>query len=355
MGLRKVSCHDLLSPACITFNCILYVIDMAEPLSLFRWTVPLGGVRLVTDAEGTDLTSEEWHSLGEALVPQGEGRRETDPLVATPLLFEVLATAPLEGEALAALAGRVGLLGLEPPLVTSPSGRRETGKRVLDRPVESVAQWRTELLRLRDAFELWGAVSALAEARKEPHRARTEAARLALGERVQLRDGFTQLTDPHHSQVTRIGKPGDEIERLLRAYPTDLLLAGRLALRQVLDRQLKRHTRLRMVYDEGLRALRLRAGPKSLLGAAWLQLAESAAGGRKPRRCFHCSQWFVVKSGRRGHDRYCKAACRQAHQRVRSRAYELADGGRSVRSIAKKVGVPLWLVQEWLEKRKARR
>jgi len=327
---------------------------MSEPLSLFRWTVPVGGVRLLTEAEGTDLTSDEWHSLGEALVPQGEGRQEIDPLAMTPPLFEVLATAPLEGEALAKLAGRVGLLGLEPPLVTSASGRREAGKRVLDRPVECVAQWRSELLRLRDAFELWGAVSALAEARREPHRARAAAARLELGERVQLRDGFALLTDPHRGRVTRIGTPGSEIERLLRANPPDLLLAGRLALRQALDAQLARHTRLRMVYDEGMRALRLRAGPNSLLGAAWLQLAESAAGGRKARPCLRCAKWFVVKSGRRGHDRYCRPACRQAHQRVRSRAYELADGGRSVRGVAKALGVPLWLVQEWFAQRKAR-
>jgi len=315
---------------------------MSAPLALFRWTIPVEGVRLVADAEGFDSERDEWRALGDALVPQGDGRREYDPLATiSPPLFEVLAAATLEGEALASLAGRVGLLGLTPRLLTSASGRREEREK-LDRPVESVAQWRHELLELRNVFELSGAVSALAEARGERHRGRADAARAQLAGRVQPRD-FALLAQ------------GSDVERLIRAHPTDLLLAGRLDLRETLDRELARHTRLRMVYDEGMRTLRLRAGPGSLLGAAWLQLAEAAAGGRKARSCLRCAQWFVVKSGRRGHDRYCAAACRQAHQRLRSQARALAAEGRGVQPIAATLRQPAWLVREWIGDNDAKR
>lgn len=323
---------------------------MSAPLALFRWSVPVEGVRVVADAEGIREAGAEWIRLGEALVPQGWGRREYDPLATGPEpLFEALARLPLESRAFAAFASRWGLLGLDRQLVTSPSGRQGRGRTALDRPVEPVSRWVEELGRLRDCFELWGAIGALAEARAARQRQRVTAAEAALGARIQVGDGFALLANPHSQVRERIGDPGSDTERLLRAHPRDLLLAGRLALRKTLDEELARHTKLRSIYDEGMEALRLRASPRSLLGAAWLQLAEAAAGGRKARVCPRCAAWFVVKSGRRGHDRYCASACRQAHQRLRTRARALAAEGRQARGIAAKLQQPLWLVREWLE------
>jgi hypothetical protein len=59
-------------------------------------------------------------------------------------------------------------------------------------------------------------------------------------------------------------------------------------------------------------ALRLRIIPNSLLGAIWIQMAYSIAGGITIRGCLHCGQWFEAGQGSRRLD---AKFCSKEHQR----------------------------------------
>lgn len=75
------------------------------------------------------------------------------------------------------------------------------------------------------------------------------------------------------------------------------------------------HAELRTVtaqYDYALRFV-----PDSLLGAMWLQFAETVEGSLDHRQCRSCRNWMLVSAGkgRRAHAHFCSANCRLRYWR----------------------------------------
>jgi hypothetical protein len=91
--------------------------------------------------------------------------------------------------------------------------------------------------------------------------------------------------------------------------------------------------------------------PRSLIGAAWLQLARAVAGEKDYRTCVVCGRWFEVSPAVNRIDRStCSNACRQRQYRQRKeRARELARKGKSVRLIAAELDTDMKTVRGWVK------
>jgi hypothetical protein len=77
--------------------------------------------------------------------------------------------------------------------------------------------------------------------------------------------------------------------------------------------------------------------PKSLLGAAWFQLAHVVEGSAEVQRCVACASPFIVThtDNRRGHRQYCTDSCKQRSYRAR-RAKRAAEPPKRQRKSARK-------------------
>lgn len=98
------------------------------------------------------------------------------------------------------------------------------------------------------------------------------------------------------------------------------------------------------------------AGPVTLLGAMWLQLAEVVAGHRELRQCASCGSWHELSPDvARTNRRYCGQSCRsQAYYGRRRRALELHSGGMATPEIATALGATTVAVEGWIAKAEVR-
>jgi hypothetical protein len=97
-----------------------------------------------------------------------------------------------------------------------------------------------------------------------------------------------------------------------------------------------------------------RPGPKivpvSLLGALYLQFAFAVGGSKDYQQCARCGKWFELTPGVNRADRlFCSDACRMASYRERvKQARRLAAEGKTIRQIAKELGVEAESVHKWV-------
>lgn len=153
-----------------------------------------------------------------------------------------------------------------------------------------------------------------------------------------------------------IGGRGSDLEPLLT--PRATRRAAWLVLHYLLEVKLNELTSLGLLLRyEPPETLLPRGHTDSLLGAAWLALVETAAGGLQARRCPRCARWFVADPSqeRRNPRTYCRATCRVAMAEKRLRARELAAAGKKAPTIAKAVRQDVKTVREWLREKKTTR
>ena len=95
----------------------------------------------------------------------------------------------------------------------------------------------------------------------------------------------------------------------------------------------------------------IRIVPTTLIGAMWLQLAESIAGNKMHRSCVSCGWWFEIgPSTARKSKFYCSEACRsRAYRGRKEEALRLAAQGKEPKEIAGLVGANLASVKQWLK------
>jgi hypothetical protein len=120
--------------------------------------------------------------------------------------------------------------------------------------------------------------------------------------------------------------------------------------------------RVRVVFGRDARVdgFLLKIKPNTLLGALWLQLAESISGCKKHRACRHCGSWFSIlrekinkkskkKQMMRQNRIYCSEKCKGAAARLRkTKAQQLAREGKTPEEIASELGSDVKTVRGWL-------
>lgn len=326
---------------------------MAEDsLTALRWAVPIGGVHVLR-REVIELAEPSTpEALVLALRDPSAGARLYNPMDA-PELLEELAQLPLEPEAFAAFASRWGVLGLPKYLASATERPAEGGQSEPLTPVELVADWQSALEEWRDAFAWWSACSsgdtAFFRAKLPPHpRDPNETVRRRL--EVFVGRALYGYSRTYAWGGSSIGGTGSPLSPLLT--PRNPLRAARLVLAVLLNEKLRESTSCRTTFNAKTGELELRVSPQTLIGAAWLRLAEAASGGRlQGRRCPRCRRWFIAdpSTERRFPRTYCSDACRVAMADRRKRARALAAEGKRAPSIAKALGQDVATVREWIQ------
>lgn len=99
----------------------------------------------------------------------------------------------------------------------------------------------------------------------------------------------------------------------------------------------------------------LQIKPNTLLGALWLQLAETISGCRKHRACAACRNWFEVSPEMFRKNRvYCSEECRsRAYRKRKEKARQLAKEGKTVKEIAAQLGSNAEAVRGWLKQKRS--
>jgi len=116
--------------------------------------------------------------------------------------------------------------------------------------------------------------------------------------------------------------------------------------------QLQGRVRVAFSLDEKVTGFVLEILPVTLLGALWLQLAQSISGNKTHRACLGCGAWFEVSLKKFRPDKLtCSVKCRGRVARWRKKARRLAKEGQSTEAIAKQIGFPQEVVKGWLEKK----
>jgi hypothetical protein len=129
-------------------------------------------------------------------------------------------------------------------------------------------------------------------------------------------------------------------------------------LRELVDRQLaSMRVQLRFRLAPGLDVSVLNpvldVVPVTLLGAMWIQLAQAIVAKKIFRACATCKRWFELDPRlNRTSRHFCSDGCRhRAYRERKERARQLSSEGKSIRQIAKHLGVGEPRVAGWLQPR----
>ncbi len=289
---------------------------------------PSGGFVLRDDvrpAVGMGIAWDDPQYAGPWLVATGSH------LVRVPILehprrllrdFEAAAAAPTDA-AIIALANRYGWLQQRVDLL--PLSLRGTlpGANLVDdfEVGEQLSEWRTELERLHDLFEVRHAVRVLEADGVTPRDARR--ARLLLRDRVRRTpggavkyvSGSLSGATPYGRQrfLLMPGKPGAEG---IGAYlaPDLELRGGRLYLSLEINDAMREGEVYPVLMP--LRDNALRFFPRSVLAAVHLALVLELAGGMPERACAKCGDLFAAT--RRDRE-FCSRGCKESARKVRVR------------------------------------
>jgi len=96
---------------------------------------------------------------------------------------------------------------------------------------------------------------------------------------------------------------------------------------------------------------RLTIQPRSLLGALWLQFAESIGTHKSFRKCEVCGRYMEISPDvNRADRRFCSDACRNRALRYRRKvAQQMREDGETLREISKATGSDMDTIKQWLK------
>jgi hypothetical protein len=323
---------------------------MAE-IEGFRWLVYTAGYTIVRARQ------REWPQSRD-LVPMvcrpDDAGSETN--LATPLdnpaLFRRFADTPLDEDGVLQFANRYGLLGghvtVETDVRLPPSTEfpRESFK-----TAEPVSAWLNSILRMRQVVALWDMLAS----------GDTQGAQQVIVHDVNglhfhskpewfVPDWRRPATSKSEKITSFAGehlKAGDPIWYSMDSFG-DLTSDALWAIAYITNKELDGKSRL----DVNWRARRpvLSHQPQSLLGALWLQVAESINTGKRYRVCKTCDEWFELPlRGSRISREYCSDACRsKAYRGRQERAQALAAEGVEPKQIARQLDTTAAVVRKWL-------
>jgi hypothetical protein len=209
---------------------------------------------------------------------------------------------------------------------------------------------------MREALELWDA------AESEHHSVLAQRVRWASATEIRCRiptwwptaeespDEHTIISAEHYPELLPLFRYGELIgpARLAVYLRVNQFMEGRVSSRLMLD------------WPDGRIGLHIR--PRALIGALWLQFAQTIAGHRKQRQCQQCERWFEIQedTGRPDSDGgvaragrasrlYCSDACRsKAYRKRQSEARRLFANGATVEQIARELDSDQKTVGQWI-------
>jgi hypothetical protein len=126
--------------------------------------------------------------------------------------------------------------------------------------------------------------------------------------------------------------------------------AARFVVQEIANLRLQANTAYLMTYNERTGRFENHVRPRNLLGALWLQFAESLDPDRQYRECPGCNQRFAVSPDtKRSDSKHCSERCKvNAFRRRKRRAQDLRANGMSVREIAAELGSEPKTVKGWV-------
>ena len=334
--------------------------------SLFYSFVPHDGFHWV-DAAADDVffkpasNESRWLSTLSPIGVRANGH-VTEPLKETPALFREFASLDLTEVGVRAFADQYGSLGIATairsrwsegdPVRISADGSDDATFAL----GEPLSLWAKEVTAMKRAIEMWDAAVSQDTG--------------LLREHIRWSDG------PGDSRIAEYAshRPGHEMRpewgdddggfemrtivdtRLanlsLRSFVSsdDLVRPARLYAQDSINERISAYCAPMLTYGADTDEQQVLLVPQHLLGAMWLQFANSMGGNRQYRRCLACDKWFEIGPGSGRKSRlYCEDACKtRAHRGRQERARVMRDAGESVEQIAASLPAAVESVRRWL-------
>ena len=296
-------------------------------------------------SSGVDGETESRHS------------KSYEPLKDEPGLFRAFANVVPHREEILGFVNQHGLLGSATIecTITDPESRS------ISAGVESLRDWMTEILFMREMVQLWDSVQGRDE--KSIRRKIRWFRRGAWFDNTRVgsiprswSDGiFSTELDVDHSSLRMRGwvvhtdsyEPRETTERLRSEWIETALYF----LQTIVNEKLSEHAIGRPVLQSrGHGRLGWEHLPSSLLGALWLQFADAIATNRNFNQCLFCKRCFEVAPDLARRDKlYCSQTCRtRAYRTRRIEAKRLYALGSTVEELAQRFGSDPAIVRRWL-------
>ncbi len=271
--------------------------------------------------------------------------RTYEPLADHPALFREFAGTEVSRNAILAFANRWGLLGGNCVELIDTSqhvpfrpARLDIQGRTTQRIGVRFRTWASEIARMRNTIELWDFVRT-GDEENLASRIRWDGPNTVVFhapeiQTFRLTDPLSEITDTEHvvsDPLTGLTNYRDAAYTIAsdRCYPDrlrkfsrgEVLGPARDCVQDFVNLSLKARVSPRLEESAPATRPQIRLVPHGLIGALWLQLAQSIDGDRDYRRCSECLTWFEIAPGSGREDkRYCSNACRMRAYRKRKAA-----------------------------------
>ena len=327
-----------------------------DELWAFRWSAFRGHYRWVTAVSRpaqtpgglTDESRREWLAQHERrgpapiltthpLPPGGLNAVRYSPLETQPGLFRTFADTEASLDGIAAFANEYGFLGGW-ATVYFESTDPKTERRLVG-VGESRTEWQNQIDDMRQAVELWD----LARER--------DASGLA-GYVTWNGPDEVVFKDPRCVTSVVIASRTHRPQVFERLVPDDLTQPALYRLQEIVNTRLRHFVAPKLLWNPDHSALALRAVPRHLLDALWLQLAQAITGNKRYHRC-PCGKWLEISlhptTGYRRNRLFCSDACRsKAYRDRQAKARDLHQQGLKPATIARRLKSTLPTVRTWL-------
>lgn len=290
-----------------------HVPDLVE----FVWHVPDEGYQwielaLLDDGKPTDR--QLVLTTGRAMTASGLATQYS-PLRTDPALFREFAQTEPSQDGILGFATRYGALGGDvQDIALIPTETPGTSHLGLGEPAW---KWQKEILAMREAIWLWDLVHTGNDESLKSVIRWTEDVAVHYSnpsvDQLALRDDVKELL-----RYRLIATKDIDADIFRRFMPGDVIAPARRVVQRVINECLEKRVSTRVLWDEATNKLGVYVVPVSLIGALWLQFAESVAHKLDYRPCAQCGRWLYIHPDRnRTNKRYCSEPCRSKAYRRR--------------------------------------
>jgi hypothetical protein len=307
-----------------------------------RGEVPSGATLCVSDFVGPRPPVRRYHPLQE----------QTG-------LFLIFAGTPPTEEGILTFANRFGmLLNATVTVTTPPPGGRKKAKRneTLAPHEEGYELWRTAILEMRNAVQLWqfleqGDTESLARhIRWKKGEGKGQQAEydshpgLPAGKNPPAPDRRTQEV---------IAEPSEYGSQPSQLRPGDVVSVVPVLLHRWINRQLEGQLQTFVALDPDAGGLKMVVTPSNLLAGMWLQLTQAVCDHKQFRACMVCDNPFELSpETARTNRRFCSIACKNKSFRSRQeQAWQSFHQGKDVSQIAEELGASPAVIEGWIHRR----
>lgn len=325
----------------------------------FSWHVSTMGYRWIEQDSTDDQGEKEWYIVTPLVLASTPSLRSYDP-TKNPALFRIFADTEDTKEGYLSFANNYGLLNREWRDMFAVDGRRVIG--------EPLYMWAEEHDDLRNAVEVYdmlqsGDIAGLEQRIKWDQKGRPFYTTCPEGLEAARESLMRAITPALRPDLPPPG-PDDAVEG--GPFALELILGEDLPVgepipaafafvRQTVNSHLDGAASARIVRSDSPTGATLAFVPSSLIGAIWLQFAETIAQNKTFRRCQECGAWFETSGqGTRTSRQFCSNACRvRAYRNRIAEAQRLhKEEGLSVEAIAEQLGSDTATVKGWIDRGK---